>query len=133
MSEKVLNKFYFYATTLLTYSEIEFVSDSSSYKRSLYFSLNVLSKMQKFVGTTIQEEFAVFTPDEEDLFKIIGWKKDDNTIRIQIQDYSGEDKVKVVFEAEISLVNFIVAFEMYFNKVTIKHCEMLQEVQKSYK
>ena len=89
--------------------------------------------MQKFVGTTIQEEFAVFTPDEEDLFKIIGWKKDDNTIRIQIQDYSGEDKVKVVFEAEISLVNFIVAFEMYFNKVTIKHCEMLQEVQKSYK
>ena len=129
----MLNKFYFYATTLLTYSEIEFVSDSSSYKRSLYFSLNVLSKMQKFVGTIIQEEFAVFTPDEEDLFKIIGWKKDDNTIRIQIQDYSGEDKVKVVFEAEISLVNFIVAFEMYFNKVTIKHCEMLQEVQKSYK
>lgn len=116
-----------------TETEIEFVSDSSSYKRSLYFSLNVLSKMQKFVGTTIQEEFAVFTPDEEDLFKIIAWKKDDNTIRIQIQDYSGEDKVKVVFEAEISLVNFIVAFEMYFNKVTIKHCEMLQEVQKSYK
>ena len=84
-------------------------------------------------GLFLKNQFLFLNQSVKDLFKIIGWKKDDNTIRIQIQDYSGEDIVKVVFEAEISLVNFIVAFEMYFNKVTLKHCEMLQEVQKSYK
>lgn len=35
----------------------------------------------------------------------------------------------IVFYAEIPLVNFLVVFEMYFNKVTIKYCEMLDLVK----
>lgn len=35
----------------------------------------------------------------------------------------------IVFDAEIPLVNFLVVFEMYFNKVTIKYCEMLDLVK----
>ena len=116
-----------------TETEIEFVSDNATYKRAMFFSLEILSRMQQFVGTTIQEDFAVLTPDEDDLFKILAWKKNEDTIRIQIHDYNNDKKVEVVFDAEIPLVNFLVAFEMYFNKVTIKHCEMLQEVQKNYK
>ena len=116
-----------------TETEIEFVSDSSSYKRDMFFSLEILSRLQQFVGTTIQEDFAVLTPDEDDLFKILAWKKNEDTILIQIHDYSDDKKVNIVFDAEIPMVNFLVSFEMYFNKVTVKHCEMLQEVQKSYK
>ena len=115
-----------------TVSEVEFVTDNSYCKIAMYFSLNVLSRMQQFVGTTIQEDFAVLNPDEDDLFKILAWKKNEETVRIQIHDYSGEEKVNVVFDAEIPLVNFMVAFEMYFNKATTKHCELLEEVKKSY-
>lgn len=35
----------------------------------------------------------------------------------------------IVFDAEIPLVNFLDVFEMYFNKVTIKYCEMLDLVK----
>ena len=116
-----------------TETEIEFVSDNVNYKRSMFFSLEILSRMQQFVGTTIQEDFAVLTPDEDDLFKILAWKKNEDTIRIQIHDYNNDKKVEVVFDAEIPLVNFLVAFEMYFNKVTVKHCELLEEVRNSNK
>lgn len=116
-----------------TETEIEFVSDNANYKRSMFFSLEILSRMQQFVGTTIQEDFAVFTPDEDDLFKILAWKKNEDIIRIQIHDYNNDKKVEVVFDAEIPLVNFLVAFEMYFNKVTVKHCELLEEVRNSNK
>ena len=115
-----------------TVPEVEFVTDNSYCKIAMYFSLNVLSRMQQFVGTTIQEDFAVLNPDEDDLFKILAWKKNDETIRLQIQDYNRDDKVKVVFDAEIPLVNFLVAFEMYFNKATTKHCELLEEVKNNY-
>ena len=116
-----------------TETEIEFVSDNANYKRSMFFSLEILSRMQQFVGTTIQEDFAVLTPDEDDLFKILAWKKNEDIIRIQIHDYNNDKKVEVVFDAEIPLVNFLVAFEMYFNKVTVKHCELLEEVRNSNK
>lgn len=116
-----------------TETEIEFVSDNATYKRAMFFSLEILSRMQQFVGTTIQEDFAVLTPDEDDLFKILAWKKNEDTIRIQIHDYNNDKKVEVVFDAEIPLVNFLVAFEMYFNKVTVKHCELLEEVKNSNK
>lgn len=116
-----------------TETEIEFVSDNANYKRSMFFSLEILSRMQQFVGTTIQEDFAVLTPDEDDLFKILAWKKNEDIIRIQIHDYNNDKKVEVVFAAEIPLVNFLVAFEMYFNKVTVKHCELLEEVRNSNK
>ena len=116
-----------------TETEIEFVSDNANYKRSMFFSLEILSRMQQFVGTTIQEDFAVLIPDEDDLFKILAWKKNEDTIRIQIHDYNNDKKVEVVFAAEIPLVNFLVAFEMYFNKVTVKHCELLEEVRNSNK
>ena len=116
-----------------TETEIEFVSDNANYKRSMFFSLEILSRMQQFVGTTIQEDFAVLTPDEDDLFKILAWKKNEDLIRIQIHDYNNDKKVEVVFDAEIPLVNFLVAFEMYFNKVTVKHCELLEEVRNSNK
>ena len=116
-----------------TDTEIEFVSDSESYKRTMFFSLEILSRMQQFIGTTIQEDFAVLTPDEDDLFKIMAWKKNEDTIRIQIHDYNSEKKVAIVFDAEIPLVNFLVSFEMYFNKVTVKHCELLEEVRNSNK
>lgn len=116
-----------------TETEIGFVSDNANYKRSMFFSLEILSRMQQFVGTTIQEDFAVLTPDEDDLFKILAWKKNEDTIRIQIHDYNNDKKVEVVFDAEIPLVNFLVAFEMYFNKVTVKHCELLEEVRNSNK
>lgn len=116
-----------------TETEIEFVSDNANYKRSMFFSLEILSRMQQFVGNTIQEDFAVLTPDEDDLFKILAWKKNEDLIRIQIHDYNNDKKVEVVFDAEIPLVNFLVAFEMYFNKVTVKHCELLEEVRNSNK
>lgn len=116
-----------------TETEIEFVSDNANYKRSMFFSLEILSRMQQFVGTTIQEDFAVLIPDEDDLFKILAWKKNEDLIRIQIHDYNNDKKVEVVFDAEIPLVNFLVAFEMYFNKVTVKHCELLEEVRNSNK
>ena len=116
-----------------TETEIEFVSDNANYKRSVFFSLEILSRMQQFVGTTIQEDFAVLTPDEDDLFKILAWKKNEDIIRIQIHDYNNDKKVEVVFDAEIPLVNFLVAFEMYFNKVTVKHCELLEELRNSNK
>ena len=96
----------------------------------MFFSLEILSRMQQFVGTTIQEDFAGLTPAEDDLFKILAWKKNEDTIRIQIHDYNNDKKVEVVFDAEIPLVNFLVAFEMYFNKVTVKHCELLEEIRK---
>lgn len=115
-----------------TVPEVEFVTDNSYCKIAMYFSLNVLSRMQQFLGTTIQEDFAVLNPDEDDLFKILAWKKNEETVRIQIQDYNSDDKVKVILDAEIPLVNFMVAFEMYFNKATTKHCELLEEVKKSY-
>ena len=115
-----------------TVPEVEFVTDNSYCKIAMYFSLNVLSRMQQFLGTTIQEDFAVLNPDEDDLFKILAWKKNEETVRIQIQDYNSDDKVKVILDAEIPLVNFMVAFEMYFNKATVKHCELLEEVKKSY-
>ena len=116
-----------------TETEIEFVSDNANYKRSMFFSLEILSRMHQFVGTTIQEDFAVLTSDEDDLFKILAWKKNEDIIRIQIHDYNNDKKVEVVFDAEIPLVNFLVAFEMYFNKVTVKHCELLEEVRNSNK
>ena len=51
-------------------------------------------------------------------------------LMIQIHDYSSDKKVEVVFAAEIPLVNFLVAFKMHFNKVTVKHCELLEEIRK---
>ena len=93
-----------------TVSEVEFITDNTYCKIAMYFSLNVLSRMQQFVGTTIQEDFAVLNPDEDDLFKILAWKKNEETVLIQIQDYNSDDKVKVILDAEIPLVNFMVAF-----------------------
>lgn len=115
-----------------TVVDLEFLTDSSTCNIATFFSLEILSRLQQFVGLTIQDGFAVLNPDEDDLFKILAWKKNEDTIRIQIHDYSGEKKVNVVFDAEIPLVNFIVAFEMFFNKITVKHCELLEEVKKSY-
>ena len=81
--------------------------------------------------STIKNGFGVYNADEDDLFKFLAWKKDENTIRFKIQDYSKDSKVTELMDVEIPLVNFIAVFECFFNKIVTKHAEILTKIKET--
>ena len=112
-------------------TEITFSTSDISVKHGMFFSFHVLSKMEMFIGSTIKNGFGVFNADEDDLFKLLAWKKDEDTIRIKLQDYSKDDKVEELLDVEIPLVYFIAHFECYFNKIVTKHADILKKIQET--
>lgn len=112
-------------------TEITISTPDTSVKHEMFFSFNSLGKLEMFIGSTIKNGFGVYNADEDDLFKFLAWKKDENTIRLKMHDYSKDNKVTELMDVEIPLVNFIAVFECFFNKIVTKHAEILTQIKET--
>ena len=112
-------------------TEITLSTPDTSVKHGMFFSFHSLGKLEMFIGSTIKNGFGVYNADEDDLFKFLAWKKDENIIRFKIQDYSKDSKVTELMDVEIPLVSFIAMFESFFNKIVTKHAEILTQIKET--
>ena len=112
-------------------TDITISTPDSSVKHGMFFSYYTLGKLEMFFGSILKNGFGVYNADEDDLFKIIAWKKNNNTIRLKIQDYSKDDKVNELFDVEIPFIKFIAVFQSFLFNIEHEHSLILIKIRET--